>query len=651
MRATDKWYTDKVTTSHMKKRTHAKDRFYKRIPAALSISIGAYLFLGIAYGLVFLIPKTIHFSYAEATCAPQLLLAPGVQAHSSDHFSATAEGLFAPADTTIASTKLCLQPKNAPEVGAHSFTVSPFGNWLGAKKYTVIVSEPPKLTAQSLADAPVSAALPLKVPLTGGDTVHTYTLKIDETATACTQKNSELICDIPKLKLAPGGQFDAVLERSFKGGDRTSLVSDTLHTLVPIKITAADIEDGDTIYTTPEALQFTFDMPLEEAEATLYSEDGSKIDTKNELKDTTLRVILPEDIARKNRYTLEIGQAISSEGNSLAEPIKRSFTLSGGPKVASVSAGANNTAQNAIITLTFDQPLEDEVDITKYVKLSGAPGTIQRASPTTVTVRLQNAPLCAAFTLTVEKGLKSGVNNESGDEQWKHTSRVVCGTSSVIGYSVRGRPITAYYFGSGATTILFTGAIHGTEVSSYSTMMAWVRHLQANAHTLPANKRVVVVPNMNPDGVAAGTRNNANNVNLGRNFPTANWKADIETASGIIKNGGGTSAGSEPEAKALMALTRQLRPRLEVSFHSQGRLVGANKFGDSIRVGDIYASTVGYTTMYHNAEAVMGYPMTGEYEDWMGESMGLPAILIELPSHSGNYLSSQLPALMKMANL
>ena len=159
------------------------------------------------------------------------------------------------------------------------------------------------------------------------------------------------------------------------------------------------------------------------------------------------------------------------------------------------------------------------------------------------------------------------------------------------------------------------------------------------------------MPNSNPDGIAAGTRNNSRNVNVGRNFPTANWSASIQTASGTLPTGGGTSKGSEPEAAALISLTRQLRPRLEVSFHAQGSLGGANKYGDSTAIGDMYARTVGYRTMYYNAEAVMGYPMTGEYEDWMGEELGIPAILIELPTLSGNYINSQLPALKKLLEI
>ena len=100
-----------------------------------------------------------------------------------------------------------------------------------------------------------------------------------------------------------------------------------------------------------------------------------------------------------------------------------------------------------------------------------------------------------------------------------------------------------------------------------------------------------------------------------------------------------------------MALTSQLHPRLEVSYHAQGSLVGANKYADSTTIGDIYASTVGYTTMYYDAEEVMGYPLTGEYEDWMGEQMTIPAILIELPSDYGNYLTSQLTAIKKMLSI
>jgi protein MpaA len=291
----------------------------------------------------------------------------------------------------------------------------------------------------------------------------------------------------------------------------------------------------------------------------------------------------------------------------------------------------------------------DNVDIASVASLKGVGGTVAKKSATEITYSL-NAGNCQAFSLVLAKGIKSGSNNEAS-EAWNFDSRTICGTSSIIGYSVKGRPITAYSFGSGSTVILFTAGIHGSEPSSTTTLQAWVEYLKVNGYTIPSNKRLVIVPNTNPDGIASNTRNNSRDVNIDRNFPTANWSASIESANGTLPMGGGAHPGSEPETTALINLTRQLRPRLSVAFHAQGRLVGANKVADSVAIGSVYASTVGYKTMYDNAEAIMGYTITGEYEDWMGEELRIPAILIELPSSAGNNLSSQLTALWKMVTI
>ncbi len=315
-----------------------------------------------------------------------------------------------------------------------------------------------------------------------------------------------------------------------------------------------------------------------------------------------------------------------------------------------MSVGANSVSRSARIIVTLDQPIDGSVDISKYVRVTGVNGTVKKQSDTQLAYTIEGGD-CSAFSLVLDKGVKSGSNGAESKDAWKFDSRTICGTSWVIGSSVKGRSIVAYSFGGGSKTILFTGGMHGSEPSGYTTMQAWAQYLQAYGDIVPANTRVVIVPNTNPDGIAANSRNNSRNVNIDRNFPTANWQASIETASGTLPTGGGTSKGSEPETAALIALTRQLRPRAEISFHAQGRLVGANKFSDSVSIGDIYAKTVGYKTMYYNAEAVMGYPMTGEYEDWMGEELNIPAILVELPSASGNYFNAQLPALKKMLAL
>lgn len=338
---------------------------------------------------------------------------------------------------------------------------------------------------------------------------------------------------------------------------------------------------------------------------------------------------------------------IGKDGSALAKPQTIRFSTSGGPKVKDVSIGTHSVARDARIVITLDQAIDTSVDIKDFAQVTGVKAAVTKGSDKQVIITLSGAPDCQAFTIKLNKGIKSGVNDELS-AAWSHTSRTVCGTSSIIGYSVQGRPIIAYTFGSGAKTIIFTGGIHGSERSGQQTMQAWVAYLQAYGDIVPANRKVVVVPNTNPDAIAANMRYNARNVNIDRNFPASNWEADIETAQGLIKNGGGTKPGSEPETKALLALTRQLRPWLAVSFHAQGSLVGANQVSISVKAGNVYAQTVGYGTMYGMAEEVMGYPITGEYEDWMGEELGSAAILIELPTPNGNYLGSQLAAIKKM---
>jgi protein MpaA len=417
-----------------------------------------------------------------------------------------------------------------------------------------------------------------------------------------------------------------------------------------VQLVESSLENDMTIYDTPKEFTYTFDREIEAAEGVLRRSDGDKavIAVALSTKGAVLTVTPEAPLERDAAYALQLDQVAGIDGASLAKPLKTAFTLSGGPKVASVSVGSSNVAQNATITVTFDQPLKEDIAIEEFARSTGVGASVAVISKNSITFTLSSASLCSAFSLVIDKGLPSGSNDALSTKAWKFDSRISCGYSSVIGYSVNGRAIISYTFGTGASTLLFTGGMHGSEPSGTSTMQAWADYLQSYGYQIPADKKVVIVPNTNPDGIATGARYNANNVNIDRNFPSANWRSDIDTATGLLPTGGGASAGSEPETKALIALTRQLRPRLEVSFHAQGSLLGANQLGDSVAIANAYGATVGYGSMIGNAEEVMGYSITGEYEDWMGEEMGVPAILIELPTQYGNYLSSQLTALLNL---
>jgi protein MpaA len=128
----------------------------------------------------------------------------------------------------------------------------------------------------------------------------------------------------------------------------------------------------------------------------------------------------------------------------------------------------------------------------------------------------------------------------------------------VIGRSVRGRAIVAYERGDrSAPVTLVVGVIHGTEPAG----LAVIRRLRHVA--LPAGVHLWLVPTVNPDGLAAGTRQNANGVDLNRNWPVA-WVHNGRPWDGYYS---GLQPLSEPENRAMRAFILRIRPALTIWYH------------------------------------------------------------------------------------
>lgn len=139
--------------------------------------------------------------------------------------------------------------------------------------------------------------------------------------------------------------------------------------------------------------------------------------------------------------------------------------------------------------------------------------------------------------------------------------------ATVIGKSVRGRKIRAYYRGEeGADHVLVVlGQMHGDERAGPATAR-WMRdHVRPKPGT-----GVWVVPTMNPDGAARGTRVNARGVDLNRNWPTSGWTSRGKGS----RTWGGPRPASEPETKAMMAFLREVKPDYIASIHQPLRGIG-----------------------------------------------------------------------------
>jgi protein MpaA len=134
----------------------------------------------------------------------------------------------------------------------------------------------------------------------------------------------------------------------------------------------------------------------------------------------------------------------------------------------------------------------------------------------------------------------------------------------VIGYSVRGRPIRAYERGDRSVPpTVVVGVIHGSEPAGLK-VVARLRSMP-----LPAGVHLWLVPTVNPDGLAAGTRQNAHGVDLNRNWP-AGWVPNGRPWDGYYS---GPRPLSEPENRAMRAFLLRVRPALTIWYHQPLDLV------------------------------------------------------------------------------
>jgi murein peptide amidase A len=131
-----------------------------------------------------------------------------------------------------------------------------------------------------------------------------------------------------------------------------------------------------------------------------------------------------------------------------------------------------------------------------------------------------------------------------------------------LGDSVQGREIVAVEV-AGAhprTAVLVVGCIHGNEPAGIAIARALTRVRP------PSGVALWIVPDLNPDGVAADTRQNAHRVDLNRNFPTR-WQAQDGTFAS------GPQPLSEPESRIAYRLILRVRPAVSIWFHQHEDLV------------------------------------------------------------------------------
>jgi murein peptide amidase A len=183
--------------------------------------------------------------------------------------------------------------------------------------------------------------------------------------------------------------------------------------------------------------------------------------------------------------------------------------------------------------------------------------------------------------------------------------------SKLLGRSWQGRPIRAVEVGNPAgVRVLVVGCIHGNETAGIAVARALER-------TSPSDLDLWIVPDLDPDGVAAGTRLNAHGIDLNRNFPW-NWRPF----------GGDYASGprplSERESRIAHTLILHLHPHVTIWFHQHLDMVWAA--GGNRRVEKTFARVSGLP--YHPMPQLAGTAVS-----WQNNTFpGTTAFAAELPA-------------------
>lgn len=223
-------------------------------------------------------------------------------------------------------------------------------------------------------------------------------------------------------------------------------------------------------------------------------------------------------------------------------------------------------------------------------------------------------------SLCHEIGNKLGSVNEADcvRQQLKHNG----------GRSVEGRPLAFKQYPALNSRkplgkVLLMGGIHGDEYSAISIMFKWMDKLNQYHSGL---FEWTVVPCLNPDGLLQNKaqRQNANGVDLNRNFPSKNWdslalKYWKERTYKNPRRYPGSSSVSEPETIWFTEMINEFAPDVIIAVHAPHRLVD---FDGSIsapkRLGNLQLRLLGT------------YP--GSLGNYAGVDLNIPVVTVELAS-------------------
>lgn len=209
---------------------------------------------------------------------------------------------------------------------------------------------------------------------------------------------------------------------------------------------------------------------------------------------------------------------------------------------------------------------------------------------------------------------------------------------TVLGYSVEKRPISLLKIGKGKTKILIWSQMHGNETTTTKAIFDFINTILNEKQLLEWHSIFTwyIIPVLNPDGAVRYTRENANGVDLNRDFINL----------------------SQPESVALMNLFDQIKPDFCFNMHDQRTIFGvghtknpatisflAPSYNEQKDYNEIRLKAVNLVASCANYLSQIIPNQIGRFDDAFNlncagdrfQEKGVPTILIEAGHYQNDY--------------
>lgn len=168
-------------------------------------------------------------------------------------------------------------------------------------------------------------------------------------------------------------------------------------------------------------------------------------------------------------------------------------------------------------------------------------------------------------------------------------------------------------------SVLIIGVFHGEEPQGEYLINEYLK-----TDLSDIKNKLYFVPCLNPDGKSKNQRQNANGIDLNRNFPTKNWR--ITSRKEYF---GGNKPASEIETKFMIDILENYKFDAILSIHAPFEIV--NYDGNAKDFAEKISQLTGYPV-----QSDIGYPTPGSFGNYCGVERNIPIITLELPEDKTN---------------